>query len=79
MAEPLRLAGFAAPGARFHAEWHADAIAAAPTSWRVVLGRDDALPAKMMKDRGIDAVRLAPEADLSKAAAAALAAMLRAP
>ena len=79
LASPVRLAGFAAPGARFHAAWHADAIAAAPASWSVVLGRDDALPAKMLKDRGIEAVRLPPEPELSKAAAAILAAMLRAP
>ena len=76
LAEPSRVAGFAAPGARFHAAWHADAIAAAPATWRVALGRDDALPAKMLKDHGIEAVRLPPEADLSKAAAAVLSAML---
>lgn len=78
LAEPARVAGFAAPGARFHAAWNADAIAAAPATWRVALGRDDALPAKMLKDRGIEAVRVAPEQELSKTAAAVLEAMLRA-
>jgi hypothetical protein len=79
LAEPAGFAGFAAPGGRFHAAWHADAIAAAPASWRVALGRDDALPAKMLKDRGIAVARLAPELELSKTAQAALEAMLGGP
>jgi hypothetical protein len=77
LAAPVRVAGFAAPGARFHAAWHADAIADAPTAWRVVLGRDDAAPAKMLKDRGIEAVRIEPAAELPTTAAAVLEAMLR--
>jgi hypothetical protein len=79
LAEASRIAGFAAPGARFHAAWHADAIAAAPVSWRVALGRDDALPAKMLKDRGIEAARLPPAGELSATAAAILDAMLGRP
>jgi hypothetical protein len=71
-----RVAGLAAPGARFHAEWHADAIAALPTTWRVALLPADEKPAKMLKDRGIEAARVAPSKDESVVAAAILDAML---
>ena len=65
LAEPGRIAGFAAPGARFHAAWHADTIAAAPKEWRVALGTKDDGPAKMLKERGIEAVRVEPSKDES--------------
>ena len=76
MSESKRLAGFAAPGARFHAEWHADAIAALPTTCRVALSAADEKPAQLLKDRGIEAARVAPSKDESEVAAAILDAML---
>jgi hypothetical protein len=76
LAEPSRVAGLAAPGARFHAAWHADAIAAAPKEWRVALGAADEAPAKLLKARGIDAVRVEASNDESKVTAALLDAML---
>ncbi len=76
LAETSRLAGFAAPGARFHAEWHADGVAALPVSWRVAVGTADEKAAKMLKDRGIDAARVEVSNDESKTAAAILDALL---
>jgi hypothetical protein len=75
-ADRARVAGFAAPAARFHAAWHADAIAAAPKNWRVALGAGDAEPAAMLRERGIDAARVEASADESKVIAAVLDAML---
>ncbi len=75
-AESKRLAGFAAPGARFHAEWHADAVAALPKTWRVALYASDARPAAMLKERGIEAASVAPSKDESAVAGAILDALL---
>jgi len=75
-AESKRLAGFAAPGARFHDAWHADAIAALPTTWRVALYAADEKPAKLLEERGIAAARVEPSKDESAIAAAVLDAML---
>jgi len=74
-----RVAGLAAPGARFHAAWHADAVAALPTTWRVALFAGDEKPAKLLKDRGIEAARVEPSKDESVVAAAVLDAMLGKP
>jgi hypothetical protein len=74
-----RFAGLAAPGARFHAQWHADAVAALPTTWRVALHPADEKPAKMLKDRGIEAARVEPSKDESVVATAILDAMLGKP
>lgn len=79
MAEPARLAGFAAPGARFHAAWHADAIAKSPKTWKVALGPADAEAAAMLKESGIEAARVAPAKDEADAAAAILGALLGEP
>jgi hypothetical protein len=76
LAAPTRVAGFAAPGARFHAAWHADAIAAVPTTWRVALGATDAEPAKLLKERGIEATRVEPSKDEVATAASVLEALL---
>lgn len=76
LAESSRLAGFAAPGARFHAEWHADAIAALPAAWRVAVGKADEKPAKMLKERGIEAARVEVGNDESRTAAEILETML---
>ena len=71
-----RFAGLAAIGARFHAAWHADAIAKAPKEWRVAVGAADAEPLRMLKERGIEAVPVEKSNDESKMAAAVLAALL---
>jgi hypothetical protein len=76
LAEPSRFAGLAALGARFHAAWHADAIATAPKEWRVAVGVADDVPAKMLKERGIEAARVGKGDDESKTVAAVLAAFL---
>jgi hypothetical protein len=77
MAEHKRLAGFAAPGARFHPEWHADAVAALPATTRVALFASDAKAAGLLKGRGIEAAAVEPSKDESALAAAVLDAMLR--
>ena len=79
MAEPARLAGFAAPGARFHAAFHADAVAKAPKSWKVALGEGDEEAAGMLKESGIEAARVAPSKDEAEVAAGILEALLGKP
>jgi hypothetical protein len=79
LADAKRVAGVAAPGARFHAAWHADAVAALPATWRVALFAADERPAKLLKVRGIEAAVVEPSKDESTVAAAVLDAMLGKP
>jgi hypothetical protein len=79
LADPAKFAGLAALGGRFHAAWHADAIAAAPKTWRVALGAKDDEPAKMLKASGIEAVRVEASKDESKTVGAILDALLGKP
>lgn len=76
LAERARLAGFAAPGARFHAEFHEDAIAALPAAWRVALAKPDARAAALLAARGLKPAVLEPTPDPARTAAAILAAFL---
>jgi hypothetical protein len=72
-----QIAGFAAPEGRFDPYWRADAVAAAPASWRVALAPADTPASSMLREHGIDVLRAPRFTDPAATAAAILDALLR--